>query len=127
MKKFNWSDDFNIHNEIIDSQHQYLFELANKVYETDDRQEMIDHALALFQYVRTHFKDEESLMRQVNYPNYPAHIEAHNQILLRLEKITTHLTDGKINHDDINSLMVDWLLTHILKEDAGIGDFLKSS
>ena len=126
MKKFNWSDDFSIHNELVDGQHQYLFELANKIYETDDRQQMIDCALALFQYIRTHFKDEESLMKQVNYPNYPVHVEAHHQILLRLESIATHLSDGKINHDEINSLMIDWLLTHILKEDRQIGDFLKA-
>lgn len=125
MAKFNWSEDFKIDNEIIDSQHRHLFDLANKVFESDSRAAITECALGLFQYIRQHFKDEESVMKQSGYPDYEKHIQAHDQILVRLEAISIDLKENQFRTDELNRLMVDWLLTHILKEDMLIGEFLR--
>lgn len=84
-------------------------------------------ALQLFRYMRKHFKDEERLMREFNYPQYAHHVEAHNLILARLTQISLRFKTDEFRVNDLKELMNDWLLTHILKEDKQIGTFIRQS
>src|SRR5574343_796415 len=117
MSKFNWRNDFEIGNTIIDQQHKHLFEVANQIFEAHDKQSMFNCTLKLFHYIREHFKDEERLMLKIGYPHYESHVQAHEQILLKLEEIGIHFKDADFDTNELNELMADWLLTHILKED----------
>jgi hemerythrin len=127
MNKFNWLDEFEIGNTIVDAQHKHLFELANKVFATTDRQVIKNCAFELFRYIRQHFKDEELLMQQMHYPNYQNHVEAHNDLLIRLEEISAPFNGEDFNVNNLNVLMIDWLHTHILREDMQIGEFLRQN
>lgn len=127
MSKFNWLDEFKIGNDIVDKQHHYLFELANQVYEAEDMPAIIKCGEELFRYIREHFRDEERLMKRSGYPGYQAHVAMHDDLLLRLEGIAAHLTKDDFKNDSLNQLMVDWLLSHILKEDMLIGEYLRHS
>lgn len=124
MNQFIWRDDFEIDNEIIDSQHKHIFELANKVFAASDKAVIRHCALGFFKHIREHFKAEEQLMREMDYPGYQNHVQAHNELLVRLEEISAPLNGGEFNINNLNQLMTDWLLTHILEEDMKIGEFI---
>lgn len=124
MDQFIWRDDFEIGNHIIDAQHKHIFELANNVFAANDAQHIRHCALGFFKHIREHFKAEEQLMREMQYPHYQNHVEAHNELLVRLEEISAPLNGGEFNINSLNELMSHWLLTHILEEDMKIGEFI---
>ena len=127
MSKFNWRDEYSVGNEQIDAQHEHLFKLANKVFLAEDKHTLKHCLVELFRYIRKHFKDEEKLMSQLNYPDYEHHVQLHNDIVLRLTKIDDDFKTEKFSITELTTLMNDWLLKHIIKEDKLIGDFARKS
>ena len=73
-----WSDKYKLHHDLIDAQHKELFRLANFVYrlhpEKTTKQELAVILKSFYQYIQTHFKDEESYMESINYPLRKEHI-----------------------------------------------------
>lgn len=125
MSKFSWCDEYNVDGGLIDNQHQHLFALANQVFESDNPAIIITCIMELFGYIRKHFKDEEKCMKQISYPLYEEHARAHDQILLKLEEISVNMRNNDFNTEQLNELMAEWILTHILKEDILIGQYLR--
>jgi hemerythrin len=122
---FTWLDEYKIGDEAIDNQHRYLFDLANQIVDPlNDAQKTHMNVLALYHYVREHFKDEESLMKLSHYPDYKAHVKEHEMLTQRLTEISTGIITGEISPDYIMSFMSTWLLDHILGKDMLIGEFL---
>jgi hemerythrin len=127
MSKFIWRDDYKIGNDLVDGQHQHLFKLANHIFEAQDKDTMIHYSLELFRYIRKHFKDEERLMRQLNFPDFEKHAKAHDEILKRLTNISIHCKNDEFTLAELKILMNDWLLIHIQKEDRLIGEFARKT
>lgn len=127
MSKFIWHDDYRIGNDFIDGQHQHLFKLANHIFEAQDKDSMNRCVLELFRYIRKHFKDEERLMRQLNFPDFENHVKAHDEMLRRLTNMSAHCKNDELTVTELKTLMNDWLPTHIQKEDRLIGDYARKN
>jgi hemerythrin len=126
MSSFKWLDDYKIGNDTIDQQHQYLFDLANQIVDPyNDVQKTHHNVIALYHYVHEHFIDEESLMRQCNFPGYEEHVKEHQALTQRLREISTGIIRGAISKDSIMSFMCSWVLEHILEKDKMLGEFLR--
>ncbi len=116
-----WKEDYNVGDRLIDSQHQYLFELGNKVLATATLAECDKAVLELFKYTREHFSAEEDLMAARHYAGLDHQRVSHNELLRRL----IGLVDTRKGHlgeyySGLYALMVDWVLRHILEEDTDI-------
>ena len=74
-----WSNEYSVHNFMIDEQHKKLFELANMadnmIGKQTDPVEIKKILVALFEYMRTHFHDEEVYMENIQYPSLELHKE----------------------------------------------------
>ncbi|RDU72263.1 hemerythrin-like metal-binding domain-containing protein, partial [Helicobacter aurati] len=61
-----WDDKYSVGNYLIDEQHKKLFELANMagnmIGKQTDPAEIKKMLAALFEYMKTHFRDEETYM-----------------------------------------------------------------
>ncbi|WP_174694510.1 hemerythrin domain-containing protein, partial [Helicobacter cinaedi] len=72
-----WSDDFSVHHEIIDQQHQMLFALAHKACRIANSPSSANEVkmilIEFFDYMKTHFKDEEQYMQAIGYPRLEEH------------------------------------------------------
>lgn len=120
-----WKDSYCIDNERIDVQHQQLFAHANAVFAFGGK---LGHRLAIMQlyaYVRTHFADEEALMREVNFPRYRAHLQLHEALLSRLNEISHAFGKNQASENDLRDFMSKWLLEHITQEDAQIAAYVR--
>ncbi|RDU70736.1 hemerythrin-like metal-binding domain-containing protein [Helicobacter aurati] len=76
---------------------------------------------ALFEYMKTHFRDEETYMENMQYPYLDSHREHHRNIILDM----THLIKN-MKYDFKQQLVIimeQWLLKHILQEDMQIGEY----
>lgn len=127
MKTFKWRDEYKIGDKTIDSQHQELFQLANRMIAAQEIKQLTELAMGLYQYIREHFQLEESLMKQANYPGYAIHVAAHEDLLKKLVALSSKIYDGSYTKKDISDFMKDWVLSHILEQDVAMGKFLHRS
>ncbi|MGR8930660.1 MAG: bacteriohemerythrin [Gammaproteobacteria bacterium] len=126
MTNFIWLDEYKIGNDIIDEQHRYLFDLANRIVAPyNDQQKTHQNVLSLYHYVREHFREEEALMRQFGYPGIDEQIKEHELLAKRLHEISAGILRGNIKKDDVMKFMRNWLLDHILGKDMLLGEFFR--
>jgi len=129
MSVFEWSDSFLLRIPVIDSHHKHLVTLLNLAYGhftgkiTDVNMNLL--VADLIKYSSYHFKVEESLMKEHNYPLFDEHKQLHGiyiknvlefQALLLSEKITLEL--------EVLKFLKDWLTDHILNCDKKYGYFI---
>lgn len=128
---FPWSDNFVLGLEEIDEQHRQLAEVLNRlasIYQSPTRnpksdkssQEPLTNCLnLLYGDLEHHFRSEEKLMQEVDYPDSQDHALAHLMLLAEMKKYR----DRFANHDEeldpgtLNSLKT-WLMTHMLDDQA---------
>lgn len=123
---FTWQDEYNIGNEHIDQQHRYMFNLANEIVDPNNDQQKTHHnVLALYHYVREHFKAEAELMKKYEYWDYEAHIKEHGELSNRLDEISFGIIRGETSRAEVMKFMRGWLLDHILGRDVLLGNFLR--
>ena len=127
-----WSEEYELGNDFVDSQHKRLFELVNNIGKTcneggdiDTLGETLDF---LLQYTVQHFNDEESLQVKYNFPEYEYHKKLHKEFEDTIsEKVSEFKEKGSTNDllDTVNMFVIEWLVNHILKEDMKIGEYIK--
>lgn len=119
----------------IDEQHKEIFEIINELHEgviLKRKKGDIDMAFTfLDSYVKAHFAMEESLMSKRYYPAYDEHKEKHAYFLTTLDKIKKSFNehDGDEMWSDLKELellLKDWFIDHIVNVDKKVGDFLSS-
>ncbi len=120
-----WDDKYSIHNFMIDEQHKKLFELANIAYnmigKQTDNAEIKKILVALFDYMKTHFKDEETYMESINFPLLNAHREHHREIV---SEMTLLIRNMKYDFKQQLAIITEqWLVKHIIQEDMRIGEY----
>lgn len=113
-----WLPEYSVGNKVLDEQHKELLKMTNEFF----HQEGKSSAIALFQnltsYIDLHFETEESLLRQINYPDTEEHINKHNKLRGKFSAL-----QGKLAHYDedlhhkIAMFLYNWLANHMLKED----------
>jgi hemerythrin-like metal-binding protein len=78
--------------------------------------------MSLFKHMREHFRDEEQLMKQTDYPALNVHVAAHNELL----DILVGISDSIANSNSFRTLhdfMQSKFLTHTLSLDIEFGKF----
>ena len=72
----------------------------------------------LVDYVIFHFKDEESIMEQINYPGVKEHKQKHELFVKEILKSANAYTHGKqFVPNSFVRFLRDWLFNHILIDD----------
>jgi len=125
-----WNSTFSIGVEKIDGQHRRLFQLANQLEKElagQQSAESVGEALKfLVDYTSYHFKDEESLMAQISYPDLGAHRELHKQLIDKVRALLLDIrTGGLPTVADLISFLYQWIVEHIEQEDKKIGSAVR--
>ncbi|RDU67476.1 hemerythrin-like metal-binding domain-containing protein [Helicobacter didelphidarum] len=120
-----WDDKYSVKNYLIDQQHKRLFELANMAHNMVTKQtnptEIKKMLAALFDYMHTHFSDEEAYMESIQYPMLDAHRDKHKFIISEMTHLVRNMEfDFK---KKLAIIMEQWLLKHILQDDMGYAEY----
>jgi hemerythrin-like metal-binding protein len=102
----------------MDDQHKLLFEMINEFFRKDGKKEatMLFHNLS--SYIDLHFEAEETLLKQINYPDTEKHIKKHNELRAKFHAMQEKLADYDIDvHHRIAMFLYNWLAKHILIAD----------
>ncbi len=85
-------------------------------YESNKVLNQIDKLLT---HVDAHFKYEEQVLLEVNYPHYEEHAEIHKNILDKAIELKKIFLDGRLNTTSfISFVMDDMVIGHMIVEDA---------
>jgi len=128
---FLWEESYKLGDEIIDSQHRQLFNLINSLLSScinGDNEDVLKNALGfLVNYTIHHFNDEEALQKKCNFPEYENHKEMHENFKLTVYELVKRFeakgSSFKLG-SDLKSIVVKWLVNHILYEDKKIAAYL---
>jgi hemerythrin len=121
-----WKEDYRVGIEIIDEQHQKLFEIAARAYDLlknefiEDKYDRIKDILEeLKSYTIFHFETEEKYMEEIGYKKLFSHKVYHEEFIGKIKSVDLKEVDE--NQEgyliSILELVVNWIDEHILNKD----------
>lgn len=130
-----WKSEYNIGDLKIDNEHKNLFNIAKKALQVrtihNDKAEIVELKSiihSLYDYVATHFKNEERYMYMINYPDLARHKKIHVQMLNTLHGFVKTLNDLSIDEieNQLYNFIEAYFIRHIVDEDKRIEYWNKS-
>lgn len=128
MTHIAWDDAYKVGNDMIDSQHQKLFELADGLHDLassgeKDRDKVGKVIQALVEYVMFHFGSEEDLMKKIGYADMDSHVKAHRDFNDYTSKLVGEFSSGAdVDLGALYSYIADWLVKHITVVDKKLAE-----
>jgi len=114
----------------MDTQHQRLFEILNQLHtamKTGKATQAISSELdELIDYTRYHFREEEALMKQIDYPGLPNQKIAHQNFVSQLKELKQELKNGQTTlvAIKVSKTVLDWLKNHTTKMDKKYEEYM---
>lgn len=130
MSLMRWNDEYLTFNQVIDEQHQRLFEIINGIYDmlrVGRGNEAIAYALSdLSEFTRFHFATEEKFMAETGFPGCEHHVGEHGRLLDEIRELRHRVLDGStvVTMSEM-SFLKEWLLSHFTGLDRGLAGFLQ--
>ena len=118
--------------ELVDKEHQRLFEIigeVNALIHNDLLHDKYDEIVRLLdelrEYTKFHFEDEEAYMQKINSPMLEAQKRAHQAFVDKLMSIDLdkleEIDDNQQEYlHELIEFLGGWLINHILKMDTQI-------
>lgn len=129
--KYELTADLLTGNQLIDTQHRQLFEAVNRLMDAcaqgKGRDQIQDTVTFLSDYVVKHFRDEERLQTQSNYPGYTGHKQFHDGYRRQLSMTAQELIQQGPTVKALGDLnrAVAILVTHIRTEDKRMAQYVQ--
>jgi len=124
MYHFVWQDFYQMNDAVIDNQHQELFNLANQLVSSVNREELTKNIQLIVHHVKEHFNAEEELMEQLAFKNYKGHAREHSVMLEKLAEIDQKIANDDWKQNDIQEFMDKWG-KHIINSDMAFNVYQK--
>lgn len=118
-----WEESLSVGIDIIDEHHRYLFDLINDLYEVvvnkRGAREVARVIKALDAYAKVHFRSEEQMMAHYDYQGMRQQEHQHYAFEAKIREFYEELhANPLVAQFDVLSYLRDWLVKHILVEDA---------
>ena len=127
-----WTDELSVGNALVDLQHQKLITLCNKAYVCldDGSPEATRKFHALLNDLATlateHFRTEEVLLEQNNYPSLAAHMAEHDGHIESITNLLYAATKGLVDIAGAAKASSEWLISHVLNTDLSCKAYFKA-
>ena len=125
-----WCERFSVGVTELDEDHKRLIGLIDQLFSAYRDKTLsgeVDSILEnLIEYTDAHFKHEEDLLRQHDYPGLHEHEAAHRSLVSALLKIRLDWNDGESESAVLKlaGLLKNWLVEHIVGLDRHYQDHL---
>ncbi len=133
MNIYKWSSSLETNNESIDRDHKEIIEKSSELYEAmlEGKGRHIVKELADYidNYVERHFREEEALVADLNYPKMKEHEDAHQYFLGEFKKLRDQILNNEESSHltiELNKLITQWFVHHIEVMDMDVAKYLKS-
>ena len=128
-----WDNSLVTGVELIDTQHQELFEKINNLLRTAGEgkggEELRKSFKFLSDYTVKHFSEEEEIQKKYKYPDFENHHKLHESFKktvldLSVEWMKKGSSEGLVL--EVEKKIGDWLVVHVKGQDIKLGAYLKS-
>lgn len=131
MSIVQWKDSYAIGVKKFDDHHIHLVEIINRLDEalrSSDQQAMVGDILReLSSYTVEHFRSEEEYMKSIHFDGFQHHHQEHEKLT---RKLHDHMDALDLLGETIErghlTFLSEWLLKHIVDEDAKYAEFAKA-
>lgn len=124
-----WNESLKTGIPIIDSEHQELIVMLNRLGRFRCGEERFTEAFEELQYYAdNHFKVEENYMLKLEYPEYDEHKSFHDKFKQDLEAIHKRLNEPENILDlgmEVYDFAGDWIINHYSNEDIKLANYIK--
>lgn len=115
---FVWDDSFDVGVAKMNDQHKVLFDLINRLFRAlktgQTKKHMQDILDELIDYTEYHFKDEENLMKKIEYTGLSDQLISHEMFVKKMKEARNAVASGKSDvSNDLLLFLKDWLIKHI--------------
>lgn len=131
-----WTQDLSVGVEEIDEQHKELFKRIKNLVDAIKNAEckyVIDGTIGfLEEYAVSHFAVEEKYMKESRYEDLQQHKAQHAIFLNSLAELKKQSAEPRVKGSSYdlsvttNQMVVDWIISHIVRIDKKLGEFLKA-
>lgn len=120
-----WNDSYKTNNSKVDSQHRELFkmmeDLHDAIVEGKGKDVLTPTLEKLIRYTEEHFSEEESLMRDVDYPARERHRLKHYTLTKEVNGIAEKYERGEyVLTITLANFLTNWWRHHIQAEDKAL-------
>jgi len=117
-----WRNHYSVGNDQLDEHHKVILSIVNELFamlEDDADPSAIENVLGrLADYAKWHFRREEELMEQCQFPGLAGHKKAHARFVEDLDAFRfQNLTPKGLSAGDLLRYLKLWWLDHICKVD----------
>ncbi len=130
MEYIKWlADKYTVHVQKFDLQHQKLVEITNEVFNAKMNNAgkgiILNILTQLNEYTKGHFLEEETLLKENQYPALEIHKNEH---AIFIAKVNGFIQEFHADNLSLNQEMLEflknWLIDHIMQTDKEYGAFL---
>ncbi len=132
QKTFDWEKEFEIGNNNFDNRNKELFILAQEAFHDapccNSRDEKIRKTVnAIYEYMKTHFREEEAMMKECNYPHLAKHLLRHRNIIKQMNRLVVQLpnSDTAYFEKQLANLLEATFIYHVMDEDQNFRKWIK--
>lgn len=127
---YEMKEEYLVGVEMIDKQHEELFNIANEAYllvkdefVADKFDDIVAIIKRLKEYTIQHFRDEEAYMLSIRHKKLFSQKAEHEEFIEKINEIDFENMDRNQTQTllDILEFLNDWLVHHILEKDKLIG------
>lgn len=122
MKRIEWGERFSVGVAVLDEQHKELIRMLNCLIDHPragaDSEPMVDVLEKMTQYAAYHFRTEEQLFSEYEYPQYAAHNAEHTEFKTKAARFCMEAIARKNGlAGEVLHYLRAWLMNHILVSD----------
>jgi diguanylate cyclase (GGDEF)-like protein/hemerythrin-like metal-binding protein len=107
--------------QVIDDEHKALLnemtEIVELSYFKEKKRELSERIGYLSETLKQHFKDEEEILKKLNWDQLNEHAEIHNQLINLNRVVQNDLKTMEIDMDKALQVLLDAVFEHIIHED----------
>jgi len=123
-----WKDFYSVGDPSLDAQHKQILGTINELHEAmqkgKDRAVLRPILDRLLEYTLVHFKHEEQVMQEHEYPDFAHHKVLHDKIRQKTADLREHayLVTGQ----DLLRFLKEWWVDHIQGQDKNYSPYLEA-
>ena len=122
LKRIEWGERFSVGVAVLDEQHKELIRMINSLIDNQhagaDSEAMVDVLEKMTEYAAYHFRTEERLFSEYEYPQHASHNAEHTEFKTKAARFCMDAIAGKNGlAREVLRYLSAWLTSHILLSD----------
>ena len=126
MRSYTWRQQYTVGDDLMDREHKGLFYLAERLFLSNNKEQLKLNIKLLYQHVKEHCSSEELLMQKHHYYDYRDHGQEHVSMLKQILELDHKINDDSWKQDEAQAFINAWG-KHIIQFDIPFHHFIKKA